>query len=59
MRLVMKSGEAYCNTRVTEIVREDSILLAMRDGKLCGVFSIGSIDYCYLSEEKDDVVRCY
>lgn len=58
MRLIAKSADTNINIAVDEIERQDDIVYAYRkDGSitantLVGIFSIGSLDYLYLSTEK-------
>lgn len=59
MRLIMKCGETVCNIRVDAVERQEDVIFAYRktDGsctatEFAGMFSLGSVDYLYLTEEK-------
>lgn len=59
MRLIAKSNDSNVNIAVDEIERQEDIVYAYRReagsltaNTLVGIFSIGSLDYLYLSTEK-------
>ena len=67
MRLVVKFRDGYTNIEADRLEREDDVVYAYRmvavpvseslfveDKILVGVFDLGTIDYLYLSEKKED-----
>ena len=70
MRLVVKFRDGYTNIVADRLEREDDVVYAYRmvdvpvsdsgncfliqDKVLAGVFDLGSIEYMYLSEKKED-----
>ena len=57
MRIVMKSGDAYCNIAADVVEKVDDVVYAYNhtpNGNLAfvGMFSLGSVDYIYTTESK-------
>ena len=59
MRLIMKSGETFCNIKVDAIDKQGDVVFAYKcaDGGMAatefvGVFDLGSVDFLYVTEER-------
>ena len=60
MRLVMKCKDQYCNIRVDSIEKVDDVVFAykrpqgsMAATEFVGCFDLGSVDFLYVTEEKE------
>ena len=56
----MKCDDTLCNMKVDAIERQDDVVFAYRkkDGEItasefCGMFSLGSIDFLYVTNERE------
>ena len=59
MRLVMKSGDAYCNIAADVVEKVEDVVYAYNhtpNGNLAfvGMFSLGSVDFLYLTGYKHE-----
>lgn len=54
MRLVMKCGETGCNIAADRLEREEDVIYAWSGDKLTGIFSVGCLDFLYISGKEGD-----
>lgn len=59
MRLIAKCGETLCNIKVDAIERQDNVIYAYLQNStltatsFCGMFSLDSMDFLYITNERE------
>lgn len=53
-RIIVKGRDWHANIPVTEVRREENVVVAERDGAFVGWFDLGSVDCIWVSSGKND-----
>lgn len=53
-RIIVKGRDWHANISVTEVRREENVVIAERDGAFVGFFDLGAVDCIWVSSEKND-----
>lgn len=54
MRIIVKGRDWHANIPVTDVRREENVIIAERDGEFVGFFDLGAVDCIWVSNPPDD-----